>query len=301
MKVPASMGPALRAWDLLAPETRSGFLMFGATGSLAAMHTVIRYLSENIHPFEIAFFRSFFGLLVLSPFIFKNGWNAFRTKQPLLNGIRGVTSLCAMLSWFYGLSVIELAKATALSFTNTMFGALAAVWFLKERMLLKRCLAVLTGFVGMLIILRPGLIEVSHGSMIVLFSALCWGIGMVIVKKLTETDSIVSIILWFTLLTTLVTFPFAFSVWVWPSPGDYFWLLVMGVLGSVGHMAAVSGFKIADASSVMPMDFLRMVWISLFGFLFFGEIPELLTIVGAAVILIGSGLLMIPASNPKKI
>ena len=206
-----------------------------------------------------------------------------------------------MLSWFYGLSVVELAKATALSFTNTMFGTLAAVWFLKERMLLKRSLAVLTGFIGMLIILRPGLIEVSHGSMIVLFSALCWGIGMVIVKKLTETDSIVSIILWFTLLTTLATFPFAFSVWVWPSPGDYFWLLVMGVLGSVGHLAAVSGFKIADASSVMPMDFLRMVWISFFGFLFFGEIPELLTIVGAAVILIGSGLLMIPASNPKKI
>jgi len=299
MKNAAAVDRAVSAWVSLAPEIRTGILMFSATGTLAGMHTVIRYLSESIHPFEIAFFRSFFGMLVLSPFIFKNGKNAFRTEQPLLNLIRGVTSLFAMLSWFYGLSVIELAKATALSFTNTMFGALAAVWFLKERMLLKRWLAVLTGFSGMLIILRPGLIEVSNGSMTVLFSAFCWGIGMVLVKKLTETDGIVSIILWFTLLTTVSTFPFAASVWVWPEPEDYFWLLLMGFLGSIGHLAAVSGFKIADASSVMPMDFIRLVWISLFGFLFFGEIPELWTIIGAAVILSGSGLLMIP-STPSK-
>ena len=299
MKNAAAVDRAVSAWVSLAPEIRTGILMFSATGTLAGMHTVIRYLSESIHPFEIAFFRSFFGMLVLSPFIFKNGKNAFRTEQPLLNLIRGVASIFAMLSWFYGLSVIELVKATALSFTNTMFGALAAVWFLKERMLLKRWLAVLTGFSGMLIILRPGLIEVSNGSMIVLFSAFCWGIGMVLVKKLTETDGILSIILWFTLLTTVSTFPFAASVWVWPEPEDYFWLLVMGILGSIGHLAAVSGFKIADASSVMPMDFIRLVWISLFGFLFFGEIPELWTIIGAAVILSGSGLLMIP-STPSK-
>ena len=104
--------------------------MLAATGTLAGMHTVIRYLSESVHPFEIAFFRSFFGLLVLSPFIFKNGIKAFQTFQPRLNAIRGVTSLFAMLAWFYGLSVVELAKATALSFTNTMFDALAAVFFL---------------------------------------------------------------------------------------------------------------------------------------------------------------------------
>jgi drug/metabolite transporter (DMT)-like permease len=156
---------------------------------------------------------------------------------------------------------------------------------------------VLACFSGMLIILRPGWIEVSSGSLIILFSALCWGMGMVIVKKLTETDGTMSIILWFTLWTTIATFPFAASQWVWPEAEDYFWLFVMGILGSIGHLAAVSGFKIADASSVMPMDFLRLVWISLFGFLFFGEIPEVWTLIGAAVILAGSGLLMIPSKS----
>ena len=121
--------------------------------------------------------------------------------------------------------------------------------------------------------------------------------GMVIVKKLTETDGTMSIILWFTLWTTIATFPFAASQWVWPETKDYFWLFIMGILGSIGHLAAVSGFKIADASSVMPMDFLRLVWISLFGFLFFGEIPEVWTMIGAVVILAGSGLLMIPSKS----
>ena len=282
MKSAAALSRAGTVWGNLTPEVRSGILMLAATGTLAGMHTVIRYLSESVHPFEIAFFRSFFGLLVLSPFIFKNGIQVFQTFQPRLNAVRGVTSLFAMLAWFYGLSVVELAKATALSFTNTMFGALAAVFFLKERMRLNRWLAVLAGF---------------SGSMIILFSALCWGMGMVIVKKLTETDGTMSIILWFTLWTTIATFPFAASQWVWPEAEDYFWLFVMGILGSIGHLAAVSGFKIADASSVMPMDFLRLVWISLFGFLFFGEIPEVWTLIGAAVILAGSGLLMIPCKS----
>ena len=297
MKSAAALSRAGTVRGNLTPEVRSGILMLAATGTLAGMHTVIRYLSESVHPFEIAFFRSFFGLLVLSPFIFKNGIQAFQTFQPRLNAVRGVTSLFAMLAWFYGLSVVELAKATALSFTNTMFGALAAVFFLKERMRLNRWLAVLAGFSGMLIILRPGWIEVSSGSLIILFSALCWGMGMVIVKKLTETDGTMSIILWFTLWTTIATFPFAASQWVWPEAEDYFWLFVMGILGSIGHLAAVSGFKIADASSVMPMDFLRLVWISLFGFLFFGEIPEVWTLIGAAVILTGSGLLIIPSKS----
>ena len=109
MKSAAALSRAGTVWGNLTPEVRSGILMLAATGTLAGMHTVIRYLSESVHPFEIAFFRSFFGLLVLSPFIFKNGIQAFQTFQPRLNAVRGVTSLFAMLAWFYGLSLVELA------------------------------------------------------------------------------------------------------------------------------------------------------------------------------------------------
>ena len=100
MKNATAMDRAVSAWVCFAPEIRTGILMFSATGTLAGIHTVIRYLSESINPFEIAFFRSFFVMLVLSPFIFKNGKNAFRTERPLLNLIGGVTSFFAMLSCY---------------------------------------------------------------------------------------------------------------------------------------------------------------------------------------------------------
>ena len=206
----------------------------------------------------------------------------------------------ATLSWFYGLSVVELAKATTLSFTNTLFGSIVAVFLLGEKLVARRVTALLLGFAGVLIVLRPGLIEVSSGSLIVLFSALCWGIGLVIVKQLTRTDGTVSIILWFTIFTSVFTFPFALANWSWPTPMDFFWLLVMGLLGSLGHLAAVSGIKLSDASSVMPMDFTRLIWVSLFGFLFLGEIPVISTWIGAAVILSGTGLLMVPSPHKAK-
>ena len=293
-----SIGSWLRqSWQSLSAATRSGILMITATGVLAGMHTLIRYLSKEIHPFEIAFFRSFFGLIVLSPFVFVNGISMLKTGQPGLNLIRGTTSMGAMLAWFYGLSVVELAKATTLSFTNTLFGSIAAIFLLGEKLVARRVTALLLGFTGVLIVLRPGLIEVSSGSIIVLFSAICWGIGLVIVKQLTRTDGTVSIILWFTIFTSLLTFPFALANWNWPAPMDFFWLLLMGLLGSLGHLAAVSGIKLSDASSVMPMDFTRLIWVSLFGFLFFGEIPEIWTWIGASVILSSTGILMVPSSR----
>ena len=284
-------------WHRLPNVIRSGLLMLFATGVLAGMHTVIRYLSAEMHPFQIAFFRSLFGLLFLLPLLLREGLGTMKTQQVKLNLLRAVTSVSAMLAWFYGISVIELAKATTLSFTNAIFGSLAAVVFLGEQMRLRRWVAVALGFVGVLVVLRPGMIEVNLGSMIILFSAVMWGGGMVIMKLLTRTDSTVGIIVWFTISTTVLTFPFALWHWTWPSWNDLFWVTVMGLLGSLGHLGAVSGFKLSDATAVLPMDFTRLVWVSLFGFLFFGEIPEIWTWLGAAVIISSTALIMISESK----
>ena len=276
---------------------RSGILMLMATGVLAGMHTIIRYLSAEMHPFQIAFFRSLFGLFFLCPLLMSQGLATLKTKQLKLNLVRGITSVSAMLAWFYGISVIELAKATTLSFTNAIFGSLAAVLFLGEKMHARRWVAVLLGFAGVLVVLRPGLIEVNIGSMVILFSAVMWGISMVMMKQLTRTDSTVGIIMWFTISTTVLTFPFAVVNWTWPSLEDVFWLTVMGLLGSLGHLAAVSGFKLSDATAVLPMDFTRLVWVSLFGFLFFGEIPEIWTWLGAAIIISSTALIIVRESQ----
>ncbi len=279
-------------WLQLPTVVRSGILMLMATGVLAGMHTVIRYLSAGMHPFQIAFFRSLFGLLFLLPLLMRHGITTMKTRQLRLNLVRAVTSVCAMLGYFYGISVIELAKATTLSFTNAIFGSLAAVLFLGEKMHPRRWVAVLLGFVGVLVVLRPGVIEVNLGSIAVLFSAVMWGISIVLMKQLTRTDSTVGIIIWFTVSTTVLTFPFALWYWTWPSWNDLFWLTVMGLLGSLGHLGAVSGFKLSDATAVLPMDFTRLIWVSLFGFLLFGEIPEIWTWMGAAIIISSTGVII---------
>ena len=143
-------------WERLPSTARVAILVITAAGALSAMHAVVRYLSPSIHPFELAFFRSVFGFIVIVPLLLRSGMEAVRTHQPRLQMLRGLVSIAAMLSWFYGLSMVPLAEATALSFTNAIFGSLAAMIFLRERMTIGRGVAIVIGFVGVLVLLRPG-------------------------------------------------------------------------------------------------------------------------------------------------
>ena len=174
----------MRTHALNAPDSRliagaSGnlrgiLLMALATVLLSCMHALVRYVSAEMHPFEIAFFRNLFGLVAVLPLLPRVGLRGLRTKQLGLMLLRGGLGLAAMLAWFYGLSVVPIAEATALSFTAAIFGSLGAVLVLGERMRLRRWSAVLFGVLGALIILRPGLVAVDPGALIVLFSSLCW-------------------------------------------------------------------------------------------------------------------------------
>ncbi|MBO68927.1 MAG: RNA polymerase subunit sigma-54 [Acidiferrobacteraceae bacterium] len=259
--------------------------MIAAAGCMTAMHTVVRYLSADIHPFELVFFRSLFGLLALSPLFFQYGVNSFRTSQPRLQALRGLTGICATLAWFFGLSVVSLAEATALSFTNAIFGSVIAAVFLREHFSGRRVAAVLVGLIGVLIILRPGLSDWNSGTLIVLFSAMCWGASIVIIKQLSRTDTSVSIVAWFGIQLTLFSLPFAVLVWTWPSTVDYVWLGLMGILGTLGHLAMVRALRLMDAAAAFPLDFTRLIWAGLFGFIFFFEFPDLWTWIGAAIII----------------
>ena len=275
-------------WQAIPITGRSGVFVILAAGALTAMHAVVRHLSTDIHPFELAFFRSLFGFFALSPMFFQHGVRSIRTAQPKLQFLRGITGIGAMLTWFYGLSLVPLAEATALSFTNAIFGSIIAAIFLKEHLSRQRLAAVFTGFVGILVILRPGLIEWNAGTLLVLFSAICWGSSVVMVKKLSQTDSTVSIVAWFGIQLSLLSFPFAVVVWTWPSWTDYVWLGLMGILGTLGHLAMTRGLKLAASAVAFPVDFTRLLWAGLFGFVFFAEFPDLWTWVGAGIIIVST-------------
>ena len=271
---------------------RVAMLVVSAAGSLSAMHAIVRFLSPSIHPFELAFFRSLFGFIVILPLLLRGGIDSVRTHQPRLQMLRGVVSIAAMMSWFYGLSMVPLAEATALSFTNVIFGSLAAIIFLREKMTMARGIAVFIGFVGVLVILRPGFVQMDIGVVCVLFSALCWGCSVVIVKQLGRTDAAVSIVAWVGIQLSILSLPFALTVWVWPTMEEWLWLSLLGTLATIGHLCMVQGLKLTDAMTIFPLDFTRLIWASLFGLFIFSEWPDVWTFVGAGIIVI-SGTFML--------
>jgi drug/metabolite transporter (DMT)-like permease len=203
---------------------RGIILMTAATAFLASMHALVRYLSFELHPFEIAFFRNLFGLAAVLPWLLRTGRAGLVTRRPGLQALRGAVGVVAMLAWFYGLSVVPIAEATALSFTSAIFASLGAVAFLGERMRLRRWAAVFVGFAGTLMILRPGFATVDAGALVVMLSAVSWAGSLLIVKALTRTDSNVSIVAWMAIMMTLLSFFPALPVWAWPSLEQLLWL-----------------------------------------------------------------------------
>ncbi len=263
---------------------RGMLLMLGAALVLSVMHGVIRHVSQQMHPFEVTFFRNLFGLLTVLPLVARNGWPAMRTRQPRLHLLRSAFGICAMLAWFYGLSVVPLAQATALSFTSVIFGSVGAALFLGERMRMRRWSAVAVGFVGALMILRPGWHPVDTGSLVVLFASVCWAAALITVKRLSRNDPVVTIVGWNSVLLTLMSLPVALLEWTTPSAEALAWMLLVGVLATAGHVAMTSAFKLADATAVFPVDFSRLLWASIIGVVAFAEWPDAWTWAGGAII-----------------
>jgi drug/metabolite transporter (DMT)-like permease len=261
-------------------------LAVASTAVFAVMHALVRQVaSSGLHAFEIAFFRSLFGALTIAPLLVRAGWIALRTAQPRLQVARAFLGAISMTAWFYGLGVVPIAEATALSFCSAIFASLGAVLFLGERMGARRWSAVATALVGALVILRPGLEAVQPGSLFVVLSAVTWGTGVVIVKKLSATDTPVAITAWMAISLTVVTAVPATLVWVWPSPMQLALLIIIGVLGTTGTLLYTHAMRLTEATVVIPIDFTRLIWASAIGFFVFAESPDLGTWLGGALIM----------------
>lgn len=258
--------------------------MLLSTAVLASMHGIVRHVAVDMHPFVIAFFRNLFGFVAISPMLLRGGWSSLRSEQPKLQIVRGFTGIMAMLCWFYALSVVPIATATALSFTAAIFASLGALIFLGEKMRLRRWMAVSVSFVGVLIILRPGSSSFDAQALAVLASALMWGSGVVIVKKLSRTDTGVSIVGWMGVSLTILSIPPAFAVWTTPNQTQLLWLGLIGLLGTVGHLTMIRGLRQAETTAVMSVDFARLLWATLFGVYFFSDPIDVFTWIGGGVI-----------------
>ena len=279
----ALTGP-LALWRAQTPVMRGVTMMCVSTVAFAVMHLAVRIASEELHPFQIAFFRNLFGLGFLVPVIIGSGWRQMQTKRIGLHAIRAVINIAAMLMFFTALSISPLAKVTALAFTAPIFAAVLSVLVLREVFRLRRWAAIAVSFVGMLVIIRPGYVEMDLGALLVIGSAMLWAVVMTIVKFLSRTESSVAIVAWMGIFLSVFSLPPALYVWQAPTVWAWTWLVFIGFAGSIAQVTLSQALKETDQTAVMPFDFLRLIWAALLAFWFLGEIPDEWTFVGAAVI-----------------
>lgn len=248
-----------------------------------------REITRELDVFQLMEMRSVIGLVMLYPLIrWNGGFRSMKTSRPLQHISRNIIHYAAQYGWFLALTLIPLAQMVAIEFTMPIWTALLAVSFLGERLNAWKILAIALGLVGVLIIVHPGAAQVSPGQLLMLGVAVGFGVSVVMVKSLTRTDSGAAIIFWMLIIQSAIGLLPALYVWHWPSGHVWTWIMVIAFFGTYSHYCMTQAMRFADATVVVPMDFLRVPLSATVGWLLYSERLDLATIAGAALILTGN-------------
>ena len=260
------------------PPNLRGILWVALSGVLFSLLNVFTLIpAQNLNSYVMAFLRYFFGSLFLIPVVMQLGlYRSLHTRRVGLHVFRGAIHTSGMMLWFVGLPLTTLASITALGFTGPIFITIGAALFLGEVVRLRRWAAVLVGFAGAMIIVRPGVGDLGIGALCVLASTPIFSASNLISKALARTDSAHTIV--------ICAAPVAFWFWQTPSWTDVLWFLAAGLCGTLGHLSQQNGYQLADITLLQPIGFLSLLWNALLGFFLFSQQPDIWTFVGAAVI-----------------
>jgi drug/metabolite transporter (DMT)-like permease len=270
-------------------NTKAAFWMAGWLSAMMLMAIAGREATRALDVFQIMEMRSVIGLVMLYPLIhLAGGFAALKTSRPWQHVVRNVAHYGAQFAWFLALTLIPLAQVISIEFTMPIWTAILAVAFLGERMGLWKNLAVVLGVVGVILIVRPGTNEIVPGQLIALAAAVGFAISVTMVKSLTRTDSVVVILFWMLVIQSVIGLVPALAVWQWPSAYIWGWILVIAFLGTYSHYCLTRAMLHADATIVVPMDFLRVPLAALAGWLIYNERLDTFTVLGAALILSGN-------------
>lgn len=267
----------------------------------SAMMILVKALSAEYTSFQILFIRTLFGLAILTPILWRNGFSTLKTRRLPLHMSRAVFAYFGMLGLFIGLGSIPIAEVVSLSFTQPIFIFLLAAILLAEKLNARRVIAILGGFAGVLILLRPGFTEVGFGAAVVLGGAIAYAFSNVCIKKLMTTENVTSTTVWVNILMCpLAGIPAAFY-WVTPTLPDLALLAGVGLTGTAGIWFISRAYATAEMSAVVPFDFLRLPIVAAAGWIWFGEITDIWTIAGAAVIFASTYALARSEARKKRI
>lgn len=263
---------------------RAALLMLASTLFFGLMAVAIRLASKSLHAFEIAFFRNLFGLLAASPLLLRHGPGLLRPTNLRRYVTRCLIGVVSMLCSFWAIAHLPLAQAISLSYSTPLFVTVLAVWLLGEQVRARRWAAVVAGFIGVMVIVRPGSAQFTAGSLVALSAAVLSGIVSIQIKQLSAIDSADRIVLWTTMLWVPMSFLPALAVWHWPQGITWVWVAAAGVLGTSGHMLWTRALKLGDVSALTPISFMQLPVVAVAGYLIFGEKLDRWTLVGALII-----------------
>ena len=268
---------------------RAVVMILTSTVFFGLMAIVIRIASGHVHPFEVAFFRSFFGALFALVLLLRRGPVMLRTNRLGFYVARCAIGTLSMLAGFWSIAHLPLAQAIALSYASPLFVTIGAVLFLGEVVRMRRWSAVLAGFLGVLVIVRPGSDAFTAASLVAVFAAAMTGTVTISIKFLARSEPPDTIVLLTTLLWVPLSLPAALFVWQWPDAAAWPWLLLVGLLGTLGQYFWTHALRVGEASSLAPFSYLQLLIVAVLAWLAFGETPDRWTALGAAII-VGSSL-----------
>ncbi len=273
----------------MSPIFKAAFWMAGWLACMVVMTVAGRETTHELDIFQVMLMRSLIGLVLLSPLIHLNGGlRSMKTRHPARHLARNVAHYGAQFSWLMALNLIPLAQVVSIEFTMPIWTAIMAVAFLGERMGTWKSLAVILGLVGVTIIVRPFSGTISPGQLIALCASLGFAVSVILVKSLTRTDKAVVIIFWMMLIQSLIGLIPGVMVWRWPSAHVWPWVFVISFVGTYSHYCMARAMAHADATVVVPMDFLRVPLTALTGWLVYSEKIDIYVAAGAALILTGN-------------
>lgn len=272
-------------WLALPPNLR-GILWVAFSGVLFALLNVFTLIpAQHLNPYVMAFLRYFFGALFLVPFVMRLGvYRSLHTRRLPLHITRGAIHTAGMMLWFVALPLTTLAEITALGFTGPIFVTIGAALFLSEKVRMRRWMAVIVGFIGAMIIIRPGFGDIHLGVICILISTPIFSASNLISKALARTDSSITIVIWQNIVIVICALPVALWFWQTPALVDIFWFLLAGAAGTLGHICQQRGYQLADITLLQPIGFLSLIWNTMLGYFLFFQKPDVWTFVGAAVI-----------------
>lgn len=283
------MGATRQRWASLPGNARGAIWITVGTVFFALNDVVVKTAGLTMHPLQLGFFRYLLGFLLLLPVFYRLGWEGLRTERFGLHFLRAVIAGSGQIAVFFSVIHLMLADATSISFSRPLFMTILAVVFLREAVGWQRWAATAVGFIGVIVVVRPGDGVIETAALIGLGAAFMFSIGLVLIRRLGTTEPPTRILFYYHAIGTVLSLGPA--IWVWKQPVGQEWLmlLMIGILTTLAMVCFVRGFVVGEVSILGPMEYTRLVYAAIFGYLIFAEVPVIWTWIGS-VIIIGSAI-----------